>query len=363
MANCVIEGVRVAGIACAVPSPTRSAQDEVAHFGAEAASKISQSVGVDVRHVAPPEVCTSDLSLAATERLLADLNWKREEIGALIFITQTPDYVLPATSHSLHRRLNLPAACCAFDVNLGCSGYVYGLWLASSVAASLRGKVLLLVGDTITHLISPQDQSVAFLFGDAGTATGLEPAPDAAPMYFELGSDGSGVNSLIVPAGGFRQRCNSASCVRTPREGGGTRSDEDLYMDGPEIFAFTLRRVPPLVKDVLSASGCGMDDIDAFVFHQANRFMLDHLAKKLKVSSEKFVVGMKDYGNTSSASIPMAIATTPLRARLESQPTRLLLAGFGVGFSWAGAVLTLGPGVFPNIVEYDANGSPQPAVA
>ena len=354
MANCVIQGVQVAGVASAVPAATRSVQDEAAYFGAEAAAKISQSVGVNVRHVVPPGVCTSDLCAAAAERLLEDLNWKREEVRALIFITQTPDYVLPATSHALHQNLNLPVSCCVFDVNLGCSGYVYGLWLASSIATTLRGKVLLLVGDTVSRICSPQDRSVAFLFGDAGTATALGPVPDAPPMYFELGSDGSGVKSLIVPAGGFRQPRDGSTPVRALREDGCVRSDEDLYMEGPEIFTFTLRRVPPLVNEMLRASGCEMEDVDAFIFHQANQFMLDHLAKKLKVPPEKFVAGMKEYGNTSSASIPLAITTNPLREKLERGPERLLLAGFGVGFSWGGAVLTLGPGVFPRVVEYRA---------
>lgn len=351
MANCVLEGVRVAGSVSVVPAQTRSPQDEASHFGADTAQKVSENVGVHVRHVVPSSLCTSDLCTVAAERLLDQLGWNREEIRSLIFITQSPDYVLPATSHVLHQRLGLPVSCCVFDVNLGCSGYVYGLWLAASSAKTLGGKVLLLVGDTSSRLTSPLDQSVAFLFGDAGTATAVELAPEAPPMFFEMGSDGSGSKSLIVPAGGFRQPRSDATCLRTEREGGNVRSDEDLYMDGPEIFTFTLRRVPALIKDVLQLAGCEMPEIDAFVFHQANRFMLEHLVKKMKVPPEKFVLGMKEYGNTSSASIPMAIAATDLRAKLEQGPVKLLLAGFGVGFSWAGVVLTAGPGVFPEVIE------------
>jgi 3-oxoacyl-[acyl-carrier-protein] synthase-3 len=363
MANTVCSGVRIAGVASAVPSQIRTVEDEAHHFGAELAAKISQNVGVRTRHTAPPELCTSDLCLAAAERLLTDLNWQREEIVALIFLTQSPDYFVPATSHILHLHLGLPVSCAAFDVNLGCSGYVYGLWMASLVAQSLRGKVLFLAGDTSSRSISPMDQSVAFLFGDAGTATALEPSADALPMNFELGADGSGFQKLIVPAGGFRHPRNASTCLRTPRDNGLVRSDEDLFMDGAEIFAFTLKRVPPLVKTLLAKTNLGIDDIDAFVFHQANLFMLDYLARRLKIPAEKLILGLEEYGNTSSASIPMAITTTPLRNRLTQQPLRLLLAGFGVGFSWAGCILTLGPGVFPEVVEYKTGELPAEAAS
>jgi 3-oxoacyl-[acyl-carrier-protein] synthase III len=352
MASSKLSGIRIAGIASAVPVQTRVVQDEVPQFGEDVVRKVAESIGVQTRRVAPPGVCASDLCCAAAERLLAELNWPRNEIGGLIFVTQTPDYVLPATSHVLHERLGLAPSAFAFDVNLGCSGYVYGLWMAASLIQTVGTKVLLLVGDTISRTISEQDLSVALLFGDAGTATALEPDPDAPPAYFELGADGSGARSLIIPAGGFRRPRDESSSVRTRRELEGLRSDEDLYMDGPEIFSFALRRVPPLVQAVLACAGLGIDEIDSFVFHQANGFMLSHLAKRLRIPGNRLVVGLGAYGNTSSASIPLAITTSGLRAGLESRSMTLLLAGFGVGFSWGAAVVRCGPSVLPSLVEY-----------
>jgi len=354
MAKGEIAGVRIAGIASAVPIQAQGLES-LTFLAPEQALKISESVGVRTRRIAPPGICTSDLCYAAAVRLMRKLDWAPEEIAGLIFITQTPDYPLPATSHILHARLGLPTSSYVFDINLGCSGFVYGLWIAGSLMQNVKGKTLVLAGDISSRGLSPQDQSVAPVFGDAGSATALEPAAAAAPMFFELGADGSGAKSLIVPAGTAMSRRphDATSGVRTLREGLNIRSDEDLFMDGPEIFAFSLQRVPGLVKSILRSAGCGLDGIDIVIFHQANRFMLEHLAKRIKIPPEKYVIAMEDYGNTSSASIPMAITTTGLRERLQNSTARLLLAGFGVGFSWAATVLECGPGVFPELVECD----------
>lgn len=358
MAGGSVTGVRIAGIASAAPRERRTAESMAESFGLEQARKISQNLGVQTRRVVPESVCTSDLCLAAATRLMQELDWAPDQIAGLIFVTQTPDYLLPATSHVLHHRLGLPSSCYALDINLGCSGYVYGLFVAASLMRIVKGRVLLLVGDTISRITSPQDQSVALLFGDAGTATALEPDADAPPMFFELGADGAGFNDLIVRAGGLRSPCTPESAVRTLREGQNIRSDQDLFMNGPEIFTFTLQRVPPLIKAVLNAAGSRIDQIDGIFFHQANRFMLEHLAKRMKLPADKFVIALGDYGNTSSASIPLAITTTEFRARIAESSLRLLLAGFGVGFSWAAVVLTCGPAVCPELVEY---GEPAPS--
>lgn len=352
MARGEIAGVRIAGIASAVPTQVKGLES-LGFIDPEQALKISENVGVRTRRIAPPSVCASDLCHAAAARLMRELDWAPGEITGLIFITQTPDYALPATSHALHARLGLATSCYAFDINLGCSGFVYGLWVAASLMQNAKGKTLLLVGDTISHVISPRDQSVAPLFGDAGSATALEPWADAAPMFFELGADGSGAKSLMIPAGGARRPRDASTGARTPREGQNIRSDEDLFMDGPEVFTFTLQRVPGLVKAILGSAGCGLDSIDSVVFHQASRFMLEYLAKRIKIPPEKFAIALEDFGNTSSASIPLTITTTGLRERMQTSTARLLLAGFGVGLSWAAAVLQCGPGVFPELVECD----------
>ena len=296
-------------------------------------------------------MCTSDLCFAAADRLLSDLGWPRDSVDALIFVSQTPDYRLPATACTLQQRLRLSKRCAAFDIGLGCSGHVYGLWVASSlIAAGGAKRALLLTGDTSTYFCSPLDRSVALLFGDAGTATAIEADAAAPPMHFVLGTDGSGRDNLIVPAGGFRRPHAPDTAVRAAGDDGNSRSAEDLFMNGAEIFTFTLREVPPLITAVLDGAGWSKDDVDAFVFHQANQFMLQHLAKRLKLPKEKFVLAMEEFGNTSSASIPLALSVRLARP-LGERACKTVLAGFGVGYSWAAVALTCGPMAMPGVLR------------
>lgn len=330
----------MAGIAAAVPGPKADVQAEGSVTAADL-SKVVASTGVKARHVAPAQVCASDLCQAAAERLLAALGWARESIDLLVFVTQTPDYVLPASACSLHGRLGLSKSCAAFDVNLGCSGYVYGLSIVGAHLQSGAAKrALLLVGDTISKLVSSEDRSVAYLFGDAGSATALEYSSDAAPIRFITGSDGTGAAHLEVPAGMFRKPSSEQTRMATARQGGNVRSDEHLAMNGPEIFNFTIREVPPMISGAMASASWTADDVDGFVLHQANRFMLDYLVKRMKLPPAKVAFALESFGNTSSASIPVAICDA-LRGRLLQGPAKLVLAGFGVGFSWASAAVQL----------------------
>jgi 3-oxoacyl-[acyl-carrier-protein] synthase-3 len=286
---------------------------------------------------------------------MEELGWEPDSVDALIFVSQTPDYLLPATSCTLHRRLGLSKHCMAFDIILGCSGYVYGLFVACRLVAGVGvRRLLLLVGDTITRIVSPQDRSSAMLFGDAGTATAIERNESAGEMLFELGTDGSGQNELIVPAGGFRLRHSDATAQRMVQEDGNVRSAEDLYMDGAEIFSFTLREVIPLLKSVMGAARWDLTVVDAVVMHQANGFILQHIAKRLGFPMEKVVLDLKDHGNTSCASIPLAMVHA-LSEKLSTGDLRLILAGFGVGFSWGAAALTCGPMKVPDVLFVDAD--------
>jgi 3-oxoacyl-[acyl-carrier-protein] synthase-3 len=361
MASSIVSGVRIAGVASAVPRAFRTIADDAAVFGEAEMVKISQATGVRRRHVAADEICTSDLCVIATERLMRDLKWPQESINVLIFVTQTPDYILPATSCVIHERLGLSRECAAFDLNLGCSGYVYGLWVASRLIAG-GGRALLLVGDTISRIASPEDRSVATLFGDAGSATALE-ADQNTPtkMHFQLGTDGGGHRHLMVPAGGFRVRHSEQTSKRTLREGGNIRCDEDLFMNGAEVFSFSMKTVPGLIASVLDQAKWPLETVDAFVLHQANRFMLEHLARRAKLPRSRLVLALEDYGNTSSASIPLAM-TTSLAGRLTNCELRLLLAGFGVGFSWASVALNCGPLLMPNLIEVASNPAQDAAV-
>ncbi|MBI6855156.1 ketoacyl-ACP synthase III [Pseudomonas cichorii] len=327
--------VKCVGIACALPPAVANVTDLSIKFGEESIQKIINSTGIESRRIVDNE-CASDLCVAAAERLIEDLGVERASIDTLIFVSQTRDYILPATACSLQARLGLDSSTAAFDVGLGCSGYVYGLWLASSLLGSGSSKrVLLLVGDTISKLVAEEDRSVAALFGDAGSATILDHDPEAPVTPFVLGSDGRGEKNLIVPGGGFRDRKGLDNSTSEA----GVRGPFDLYMNGAEIFAFTLARIPKLVKALQEAGEEAGYGIDKYVFHQANKFMLEHLAKKIRLEPEKVVLNMKDVGNTSGVSIPLALCLDAGSANTLSG--RYLLAGFGVGYSWAGCVLQL----------------------
>ena len=343
MTMATVFGVRVAGLASAIPKTSSTVTDVASLFGEEAAQKISTTTGVKTRHIAGKNVCTSDLCVAATEKLLEKLGWERDSIRLIIFVSQTSDYILPATAASIHGRLGLSKACSAFDINLGCSGYVYGLWtIAQLMGSGMFERALLLVGDTSTHLVSERDRSSSPIFGDAGSATALEKDEDAMPMHFDLGTDGSGTEHLIVPAGGSRTPRSSVTAEMLEDKHGNIRSDDNLYMNGTEIFTFTLREVPPMLRRVLDHAQWTIDDVDAFVFHQANLFILKHLTKRMKLDPDKVPLSIEEFGNTSSASIPLTM-THALSDKLRTKTSNLVLAGFGVGFSWGAVTLTCRP--------------------
>lgn len=319
----------------AVPAANRPWESHRDVFGDEA-KRIAEATGVLSRPVVNADQCASDLCLAAADSLLEELAWPRSSVGLLIFLSQTPDFVLPATACLLQRRLGLSTGCAAFDVQLGCSGYPYALWLASHLlAGGAAERALVLVGDTISRLVSPTDRATAMLFGDAGSATALERDPSGRPMSFGLGSDGTGGQHLMVGAGGFR---DDASARPT------------LFMDGAEVFAFAQSVVPRLVREVLAHSEESIESLDHVVFHQANTFMLRHLMKQLAIPVEKMVMAMDHFGNTSSASIPVAMSHG-LGASLSSGPNKLLLCGFGVGWSWGAVVMDCGPFVAPPVLR------------
>lgn len=329
-----VDNVRIVGIAAAVPTAVASWTDYIPTFGEAEMTKITENTGIRRRRIAPRGVCTSDLCVAAAEPLLEELRVDRAEIDALIFVTQTPDYILPATACSIAARLQLSADCAAFDVNLGCSGYTYGIWLASHlIAGGGARRVLLLAGETASRNIHPQDRSARPLFGDAGSATLIEASPGAERMYCRFGTDGAGQNNLIIPAGGNRLPRTDITGETRQYVDGNDRSLEHLYMNGAEIFSFTIERVPPLLRQTAEDAGWSVEEVDAFVLHQANGFMLKHLARFAGIGLDKVPIGLDDFGNTSSASIPLLI-TTRLRERLAQGPARLVLAGFGVGYSW-----------------------------
>jgi 3-oxoacyl-[acyl-carrier-protein] synthase-3 len=348
-----VAGVRISGLASAVPDTVVTLQQEGEVFGAAEIEKISATTGIVQRRVAPEGICTSDLCEKAAEALLTSMGIARESIDALILVTQTPDYVLPATACSLHGRLKLRTECAAFDVNLGCSGYTYGLWLACHlIAGGAAERVLLLAGETSSRPVNPLDRSARPLFGDAGTATIVEEDTGASEIRFVLGTDGSGQNDLMIPAGSFRLPRTEVSCVTRTYDDGNQRRLVDLHMDGSAVFVFTLDRVIPLIREAMAAASWTAESLDFAVFHQANEFMLRHISKSLRIPWEKVPCSLKLFGNTSSASIPLTL-TTELGKSGQIRAEQLLLAGFGVGLSWCAVTMTKADICTPPLIEVD----------
>lgn len=351
MATVCLRNVDIAGVVCAVPSNVRSNTDFQVEFSNDEIESVSRMTGVRSRRIADDNTCASDLCAISAERLMKDLGWEKGSIDALVFVSQTPDYVLPPTACVLQDRLALSQKCLAFDINLGCSGYVYGLWLTSSLVASESvSRALLLVGDTCSKFVSPADRATALLFGDAGSATALAYGPGKSKMVYVLGTDGGGAADLIIPAGGFRKPSSMDTLKRLPRSDGVLRSEEDLYMDGGEIFNFTIRIVPTMIRDVLTTAEEDISSVDFFLFHQANEFIIKHLAKKLKVPPEKVPMSLREFGNTSCASIPLTLVSE-VRTRARTESLSVLMAGFGVGYSWGAAVVKLGPLASAQLIE------------
>lgn len=331
-----VAGAQIRGVVSCVPSRVLGNDEFVRRFGESSVRDVVKMIGVEQRHVAAGHETTSDLCCHAAGVLMGRLHWSPADVRAVVFVSQTPDYRLPATACTLQHRLGLPTSCAAFDVNLGCSGYVYGLWLAMVIAAQEPGaRVLLLVGDTISKTVDPGDRATAMLFGDAGSATAIECTGGPSLAHFVLGSDGAGARNLMIPDGAYRTGCSP-----DPRLEG--RDGSRLFMDGAEIFNFTLTGVPPLLESLLDSTGSTRESLDAVLFHQANAFMIRHLTKKMKLAPAIVPVNIDRYGNTSSASLPL-LMTTDLAVALQQQSRRLVLLGFGVGYSWGGVMLEVGP--------------------
>ncbi len=304
-----------------------------------AAEEILAKTGIAQRHVAGPKECVSDMAVLAAEKLLREGAVDRTEVEFLILCTQTPDHLLPATACLVHQRLGLRNECAAFDINQGCSGFVYSLALASALIRSGMARCgLVITGDNYTKFINPKDRSVRTLFGDAATATMVRASEAPGLDHFVLGTDGTGAKNLIIPAGGTRLPRGEQTAQSTTDASGNTRCQNNLFMDGPQIFSFTLKRVPELLSGVLARSGLPAEDIDWFVLHQANRYMLDHLRQKLKIPPEKMVWFLENVGNTVSSTIPLALEHAAAQGQFRPGQ-RLFLAGFGVGYSWGATLL------------------------
>ncbi|MBR3565624.1 MAG: ketoacyl-ACP synthase III [Paludibacteraceae bacterium] len=302
--------------------------------------RVINSIGIEQRRIASDGVCASDLCYYAAKQLMMDNNLLAEDIDVLIFVSQTSDYRQPSTAPILQHRLNLSKDTMAFDINLACSGYVYGLSVAYSFASlPTINNVLLLVGETMSKIVSVHDKVSTPLFGDAGTAS-LITKGNFGQSTFMLHSDGSGAEVMMIPAGGCRNQTSEQTHKAHFFDDGSMRSDEQFRMDGMEVFNFGMRVEPMSIKKLLSETQMTIDDIDLIIYHQANRMMTDFFSKKLKLSKDKTPYSIKYYGNTSSASIPLTIVTE-LNDGKYTPRKNTILSGFGAGLSWGSVLLDL----------------------
>lgn len=318
-----------------LPERVVTNEELVEEFPEWSVDKIADKVGVLERHVAAPNETASDMAIKAAEVLFEKGVAQKGEIDFVLLCTQSPDYFLPSSACIIQDRLGLPTGCGALDFNLGCSGYEYGLALAKGlIMGGVSKNVLLLTAETYNKYLHPRDKGNRTIFGDGASATVVSTEGFAEIGQFNLGTDGSGAKNLIVKTGASRipEKINDM----TFDEGGNPHSSDYLFMDGQEIFMFTLVKVPKMLKAVLVANELQKEDIDLFVFHQANKYMLEHLRNKLKIEDEKFFVNIAKVGNTVSSTVPIALCDARDAGKLKGN---VLLAGFGVGLSWGATVL------------------------
>lgn len=350
MAIARLKNSKIAGICCALPDNRLSVYDiGTQYFERSDIEKVVKSVGLEYIYKAKPNQTTSDLALDACNNLIDGIGWDRNVIDGLILVTQTPDYILPSTANILQDKLKLPKGCVPLQVNLGCSGYVYGLWLASElISNNTCRKVIVVAGDTMSKTTSNKDKSV-MMISDCVSATAVEYVEGCDESIYSLYSDGSGAENLIIKDGGFRNPVSENSYVLIEDEDGNCRTNMNLFMDGMAIFLFAIGEVSETLNKFISDFNINIDDVDGILFHQANRYLISMLAKNANIPLNKVPINIEKFGNTSGASIPLLICDT-LRNDLKKKDLNVVMAGFGVGLSWGFAKLLLHRGIYTDII-------------
>ena len=349
MAFLEVKNVEIVGVSACVPKQKED-NSQIYHKWGDYDSFIA-STGINSHRVAPSNITTCDLCYESAKKLMTELQWNKDEIDALIFVSQTPDYVLPPTSCILQEKLELSQNCYTLDVSLGCSGWVYGLSVITSLMQNgTIKKGLLLVGDTISKICSKEDKSTYPLFGDAGSATALVYNQNASPFYFNLHTDGTGYNSIIVKDGGYRNPVSESSLRSKLVSEGIERNSLNLELDGMNVFSFGITKVPKCINELVEHFNLDKEKTDLFVFHQANKFMNEKICKKLKLDKEKTPLSLDDFANTSCASIPLTLVTR-CQENLKNTSQSLIACGFGVGLSWGGVALKSNKICVPNLIE------------
>lgn len=353
MAFLKFKGVGITAMAGAVPKKIIKNLEYTDFFPEDQVKEVVEKVGVYERRFADDKTCSSDLCFAAAQKLIIDNNINRDEIDLLVFVSQTQDYRMPATSITLQHRLGLNQNCIAFDVNLGCSAFIYGMSVVYSMMQNNNiRKALILDGETRSKVYSPRDRRSAFIFGDGGVAALVEKNEKFGETILSLNSDGSRADLIMIKAGGYRHMSTPETLKeRVVDKYGNMRSDEQGYMKGGDVFNFVIREIPRDIKKTISEAGRTIEDIDFFCFHQANNFINAYIAKKMKLDTKKIPHTIEKFGNTSSVSVPLTIISE-LKDKMNGHKT-LLLSAFGVGMTWATGVVSFTDTKISDIVEVE----------
>lgn len=348
MLKSIVQNTKIKGISTVAPKAAACLLDDPDLYGGDLKKikRVIESSGFKYRRVAPDNVTSSDLCFEAAGDLIKNLKIDKASIDGIVFVSSTPDYFLPPTACVLHHRLGLKPACVMFDVNQGCAGYVYGLWIASLMLNANIKRVLLLVGDTFNKYTDMFRNHTAPVFGDAGSATLLDYDTQALPMYFDIGSQSENYEGIICRNGAFRNPPKNEDFY----DDGSFKYDSS--MDGMKVFKFTSEKVPQSILNVLAIADTKVNELDYCILHQANKFILQNIAQLIDLPLEKMPsTTLTEYGNQSSASIPGAICDS-IQNIVTTRPTKLLLSGFGVGLSWMSCVLNLDQIYCSKILEY-----------
>lgn len=349
MSDLAVSRIAMRGIAAAVPS-NREDNEQLESLSEKTKREIIDRVGIRYRHIADAETTAADLCEASARKILSELEWKPEEIGLLVFVTQTPDHIVPGSATQLQHKLGLSSNAIVLDINQGCAGYVYGMSVIAGMMKTFNiRKSLLLVGDTITKLVGLNDNSIRPIFADAGSATAFELDSNAADMQFRLGSNGADFEAIHVPHGGFRFQVTEASLTSQQISEGVVRSQTQLSMNGQAVFTFGLSTVAAEIKALMTSAELTAADFDFLVLHQANQFLNDNISKKVGFEKAKTPSSLFEYGNTSCATIPVTLVSQ-LREKLHGPSLRMLLCGFGVGLSWGNVILSTEKVACPEII-------------
>ena len=352
MSFLTVKNIALRGISACVPSRVEE-NTSLPCFAEGEAEKVIKSTGIHRKHVVEPGTTTSDLCVPAAKRLLSELGWREDSVDALVFVSASRDYITPCTACILQDRLGLSESVLALDIPLSCTGWVHGLSVLSSLLAPggmKRG--LLLAGDTNTTMTNPNDKESRPLFGDAGTATALEFEEGTAPFFFTFGTEGKNYEAIIIPDGGYRNPATEESLKPVELAPGVVRRRVDCKMDGMDVFVFSGVRGAQCISDLYSHFDIVQDNVDFFLFHQANRYMTERIRKKLKIDPGKVPYCLQDYGNTSCASIPLTVVTQQSEA-YRTRKLASIACAFGVGLCWAGIHFNSENIACPEVVVYD----------